>query len=119
MVSLDELAAERGAPAYLRMDNGPELIAYVLADWCRFSKTGAIIVDPGCPWQNPWGESFNGRLRDDLLNSWQFCIVFEAEVITEDWRVEYNCERPHSALGMLSPVEFVKAWTDKFNGPML
>jgi putative transposase len=64
-------------------------------------------------------ESFNGRLRDELLNSSQFGSVLEAKVVIEDWRTEYNCERPHSALGMLSPAEFAKAWAEKYNQPQL
>ena len=112
---LERLAAERGAPAYLRLDNGPELIAYALADWCRFNGSGTIFIDPGCPWQNPFIESFNGRLRDELLNSCQFGTLLEARVLLEDWRTEYNWDRPHSSLGMLSPAEFVQAWLTKQN----
>jgi len=101
---LERLAAERGAPAFLRLDNGPELIAYALADWCRFNGAGSVFIDPGCPWQNSWVESFNGRLRDEILNSCQFGSVLEAQVVLEDWRSEYNNEktaqRPaHAQLG--------------------
>jgi putative transposase len=67
------------------------------------------------PWQNAWCESFNGRLRDELLNQCQFGTLLEARVLLEDWRTEYNYDRPHSALGMLSPVEFAKTWTTKYN----
>jgi putative transposase len=112
---LEKLAAERGAPAYVRFDNGPEFIAHAIADWCRFSGTGSIFIDPGSPWQNAWCESFNGRLRDEMLNQAQFSCLLEAQVLLEDWRREYNYERPHSALGMLSPAEFTKAWTTKQN----
>ena len=58
---LERLAAERGAPAYVRFDHGPEFIAYAVADWCRFNGTGTVFIDPGSPWQNAWIESFNGR----------------------------------------------------------
>jgi putative transposase len=112
---LERLVGERGAPAYLRLDNGPELIAYALADWCRFNGAGSVFIDPGCPWQNAWVESFNGRLRDEFLNSCQFGSVLEAQVLLEDWRAEYNSARPHSALGMLSPAKFATAWAEKFN----
>ncbi len=115
VATLEALATKRGAPKYLRMDNGPELVAHALADWCRFNGSGSIFIDPGCPWQNPWCESFNGRLRGELLNTCQFSSVLEAQVLLDDWRTEYNYDRPHSALGMLSPIEFAKAWTDKFN----
>jgi putative transposase len=86
-----------------------------LADWCRFNGTGCLFIDPGSPWQNPWVESFNGRLRDEFLNGHQFSSLLEAKVLLEDWRVEYNCERPHSALGMLTPAEFAEAWATKHN----
>ena len=94
MATLDELAAKRGAPKYLRMDNGPELVAYAVSDWCRFAGTGSIFIDPGCPWQNAWVESFNGRLRDELLNCHQFTSLLEARVLLEDWRTDYNYETP-------------------------
>jgi len=107
---LDRLAAERGAPAFVRFDHGPEFIAYALADWCRFNSTGTIFIDPGSPWQNAWVESFNGRLRDEFLNGQRFETLLEAQVLLEDWRIDYNMNRPHSAHGWLSPVEFVEAW---------
>jgi len=116
---LDKLVQERGAPVYVRFDNGPEFIAHAIADWCRFAGTGAVFIDPGCPWQNAWIESFNGRLRDELLNICQFGSLLEARVLLEDWRNVYNYERPHSALGMLSPVEFARAWTERHNQQQL
>gem|GEM_PF-3304307 len=70
----------------MRFDNGPEFIALAVADWCRFNSVGSIFIDPGSPWQN--AESFNGRLRDELLNGWRFDNLLEAKVIIEDWRVE-------------------------------
>jgi len=103
---LERLAQERGAPAYLRFDHGPEFIAYAVADWCRFNKTGTVFIDPGSPWQNAWVESFNGRLRDEFLNGQIFEHVLEAQVLIEGWRIEYNTERPHSALGYKTPAEF-------------
>ena len=81
---LDRLAVERGAPVFVRFDNGPEFIAHALDDWCRFNGTGAMFIDPGSPWQNAWIESFNGRLRDELLNGWRFDSLLEARVIIED-----------------------------------
>ena len=66
---LDRLAAQRGAPEFLRMDNGPELTANALRDWCRFSAAGTAYIEPGSPWENPFIESFNGKLRDELLTS--------------------------------------------------
>jgi putative transposase len=107
---LERLAAERGAPAYVRFDHGPEFIAYALSDWCRFNGTDTVFIDPGSPWQNGWIESFNGRLRDEYLNGQRFDSLREAQVLLEDWRIDYNMNRPHSAHGWLTPVEFVEAW---------
>src|SRR3954452_8655562 len=70
------------------------------------------FIDPGSPWQNVWIESFNGRLRDELLNSWQFDSLLEARVIIEDWRIDYNDNRPHTAHGDLTPTEFARTWTN-------
>ena len=88
----------------------PEFIAYAVADWCRFNGTDTVFIDPGSPWQNAWIESFNGRVRDEYLNGQIFETVLEARVLLEDWRIDYNCNRPHSAHGWRSPVEFVEAW---------
>ncbi|GFG90925.1 integrase core domain-containing protein [Mycobacterium bourgelatii] len=100
-----------GAPAYVRFDNGPEFIAHAVNDWCRFNGTGSLFIDPGSPWQNAWIESFNGRLRDELLNSWRFDSLQEAQIIIEDWRIDYNANRPHSAHNGLTPAEFALQWT--------
>jgi putative transposase len=108
---LDRLALQHGAPAYLRFDNGPEFVAQAVNDWCRFNSAGSLFIDPGSPWQNAWVESFNGRLRDELLNLWHFDSLLEARVITEDWRRDYNTNRPHSAHGELTPTEFALQWT--------
>jgi putative transposase len=110
---LERLAAERGAPAYVRFDHGPEFIAYAVSDWCRFSGTNTVFIDPGSPWQNAWIESFNGRLRDEFLNGQQFDSLLEAKVLLADWRIDYNINRPHSAHGWLTPVEFVEVWLSK------
>jgi putative transposase len=88
------------------MDNGPELIAWALRDWCRLAGTKTPYIEPGSPWENPFVESFNGRVRDELLNGEDFATLTEAQVIVEAWRVEYNTERPHSALFGLTPVEY-------------
>ncbi len=109
---LDRLAGERGGPpVYVRMDNGPELASHAIADWCRFTGTGSVFIDPGSPWQNAWIESFNGKFRDELLNGWQFDSLLEARVIIEDWRIDYNWNRPHTAHGDLTPSEFAAKWT--------
>jgi putative transposase len=116
---LDRLAKERGAPVYVRFDNGPEFVAYAVADWCRFNGTDTVFIDPGSPWQNAWVESFNGRMRDEHLNGQVFDSLLEAQVLTEDWRIDYNNNRPHSAHGWLTPVEFVEAWFHQHQQPQL
>jgi putative transposase len=111
---LDRLAWQRGGPpAFIRFDNGPEFVAHAVADWARECGTATVFIDPGSPWQNAWIESFNGRLRDELLNGWQFDSLLEAQVLTEDWRVDYNTNRPHSSLNGLTPTEFATAWTTR------
>jgi len=86
-------------------------VARAVNDWCRFDGAGSLFIDPGSPWQNAWIESFNGRLRDELLNSWHFDSLLEARVIIEDWRCDYNANRSHSAHGELTPTEFALQWT--------
>ena len=78
---LDRLRLERGVPQYVRFDNGPEFIAGAVADWCRFNTVDTVFIDPGSPWQNAWIESFNGKLRDELLNLWRFDSLLEARVL--------------------------------------
>ena len=90
------LAAAR--PAVVRCDNGPELTAHALRDWCRFSGTDTAFIEPGAPWQNAYVESFNARVRDELLDVEQFTCLAEARVVIDDWRQDYNHHRPHSAL---------------------
>ena len=92
------LAATGRVPAFIRCDNGPELTANALRDWCRFSGAGSAYIEPGSPWQNPYVESFGSRIRDELLAVEQFSCLAEAKVMVEDWREDYNERRPHSAL---------------------
>ncbi len=109
---LERLVADRGAPTYLRADNGPEMIAWTLRDYCRLKGTRTAYIEPGSPWENPFVESFNGRLRDELLNIEEFACLTEAKVIIEDWRIQYNTYRPHSALGGLTPAEYAERETN-------
>lgn len=118
---LEGLVKERGAtPTNIRCDNGPELTAGALRDWCRQSGTDTAYIDPGSPWQNPYVESFNARVRDELLDVELFGSLAEAQVLTEDWRIDHNMNHPHSALGMMSPTDFAASWRqgDQDNGPI-
>jgi putative transposase len=111
VAELDRLIIQRGiAPEHIRCDNGPELTANALRDWCRFSGAGSAYIDPGSPWQNPYVESFNSRVRDELLDGELFYTLTEAQVMVGDWREDYNERRPHSALGMKAPARFARAW---------
>jgi putative transposase len=94
VVVLESLVAAKGpAPEFIRMDNGPELTANALRDWCRFSESGSVYIEPGSPWENPFIESFNGKLRDELLNVEASETLLEAQVLAEDFRIEYNTAR--------------------------
>ena len=109
---LDRLVTERQTtPRFIRCDNGPELTANALRDWCRFTGAGTSYIEPGAPWQNPYVESIGSRQRDELLTVEAFSSLLEAQVLVEDWRIEYNTLRPHSALGYLTPTDYAKAWT--------
>ena len=103
---LSKVMAERGVPAYLRSDNGPELVAHRVKEWLAAQGTQTLYIEPGSPWQNARGESFNGRLRDECLNIEWFYGLREAQVMVENWRRFYNEERPHSSLNYRTPVEF-------------
>jgi putative transposase len=111
VAALQRLVSERGCPENVRCDNGPELTAHALKDWCTETTVTTSYIEPGAPWQNPFAESFNARVRDELLNMEEFSCLAEAQILTEDWRQDYNREHPHSALGMKSPSAFAAAWT--------
>ena len=107
----EELVEKREVtPRSIRCDNGPELISAALQDWCRFNGVTTSYIEPGAPWQNAYVESFNGKLRDELLNLESFDSLFEAQVLIEDWRQEYNHYRPHQSLRYLTPAEFARRW---------
>ncbi len=108
---LAALVAERGAPTHIRCDNGPEMTAHALIDWCVSQSAATSYIDPGAPWQNAFVESFHSRVRDELLNLELFSCLAEARVLIEDWREDYNQRRPHSSLGRKAPAAFAAAWT--------
>lgn len=106
---LEELISEHGAPAYIRSDNGPEFIAYAIRDWLAAHGIRTHYITPGSPWEQAYVESFHDKLRDELLNREIFANLSEAETMLEDWRNEYNDERPHSSLDYLTPNEYARA----------
>lgn len=110
-------AMERyGKPSYIRSDNGPEFIAHAIGNWLKAEAVGTIYIAPGSPWENAYIESFHDKLRDELLNRELFGSVREAQVILEQWRREYNEERPHSSLGYLTPAEYAEIFSNQSDG---
>jgi putative transposase len=108
---LARLVAARGAPAFLRSDNGPEFVVQALQDWLRVEGIQSAYIAPGKPWQNGANESFNGKFRDECLDAEWFPTRREARVVVESWRRHYNDERPHSSLGYRTPSEFAQTAT--------
>jgi putative transposase len=117
--TLDRLFAERGAPRFIRSDNGPEFIAQAVKRWLAASGVETLYIEPGAPWENAYSETFISRMRDELLDREEFANLNEAKVLAEDYREHYNHNRPHGALGYLTPVEFaaIEALADQGSGP--
>ncbi len=105
---LTELFCTRGVPVHLRSDNGPEFIARILRRWLDKLNVKPLFIEPGSPWENGYIESFNGKMRDELLNGEIFYTLKEAQILIERWRKEYNYIRPHSSLGYRPPAP--QAW---------
>lgn len=106
---LDQLVAQRGAPEFIRSDNGPEFVANAVKDWIAEKGFKTLFIKPGSPWQNCYSESFNARFRDEFLNVESFSSLLEAKVLGGEHRDKYNRRRPHSSLGDLTPIEFAEA----------
>jgi transposase InsO family protein len=100
---LDGAARFRGYPLAVRTDNGPEFIATAVKDWLAQIGVQTLYITPGSPWENGYCESFNGSLRDELLNGEIFYSLAEAQILIEAWRRHYNTVRPHSSLGYRLP----------------
>jgi putative transposase len=104
------VALRERTPEQIRCDNGPELVAETLKEWCRFAGVTTNYIEPGAPWQNPYVESFNGHLRRELLDLESFNSLYEAQILLEDWRQEYNQQRPHQSLNYQTPAAFARHW---------
>jgi len=98
----------RGIPEHIRSDNGPEFTARATRNWLKRLNVKTLSIEPGSPWENGYIESFNGKLRDELLNREIFTTLTEAMVLINDWRKEYNQVRPHSSLGYRPPAPETK-----------
>jgi transposase InsO family protein len=109
LACLAELFIERGPPEHIRSDNGPEFTAEMVREWLRRVGVRTLFIEPGSPWENGYNESFNGKLRDELLNGEIFYTLREAQVVIEIWRREYNQVRPHSSLGYRPPAPNTRA----------
>lgn len=96
--------------AFLRTDNGPEFVAEALWDWIGTVGAKTAYIEPGSPWENGYCESFNGKLRDELLNGEIFYTLKEAQIVIENWRRHYNTVRPHSSLGCRPPAPEALVW---------
>jgi len=101
--TLAAVMTTQGIPAHLRSDNGSEFIAKELRKWLGGVGAAPLYIEPGSPWENGYCESFNGKLRDECLNGEIFYSLREAQIVIEQWRIEYNTRRPHSALGYRPP----------------
>ena len=106
---LDHVAIERGRPAAMLSDNGPEFTSRVLEAWALENRVRQDFIEPGKPQQNAYVESFNGRLREECLNTQWFTSLADARRKLEAWRQDYNHERPHSSLGYQTPVEAARS----------
>lgn len=115
--ALAELARYRGLPGYIRSDNGPEFIAEAVRKWLERANVKTLYIEPGAPWENGYGETFNGKLRDELLNTEIFTSLLEAKVLAADWKEHYNHERPHGAIGYLTPTEYRRSLEAAAAGP--
>jgi putative transposase len=100
---LAKLMLKHGIPGHIRSDNGPEFVAKVVREWLHRLGVETLFIEPGSPWENGYIESFNGKLRDELLNGEIFYTLHEARVLIEMWRRHYNQVRPHSSLGYRPP----------------
>ena len=100
---MSELFILKGVPDHIRSDNGPEMTAAAVREWLRKVGVKTLYIEPGSPWENGYCESFNGKLRDELLDREVFYSLKEVQVLTEQWRREYNQVRPHSSLGYRPP----------------
>lgn len=112
---LEKLVTERGCPSIIRCDNGPEFISHKLEQWCsdESRRINLQFIQPGRPMQNAYIERNNGSMRRELLNAYLFTSLAEVRILSEEWREDYNSERPHKSLGYLSPLKYAEMHKSK------
>jgi len=110
---LDTLALERGLPQAITVDNGTEYTSKIIQQWSKEKAVHLDYIAPGRPMENGYIESFNGKFREECLNQNWFQNMSEASIIIEAWRKDYNNNRPHSALGYLTPNEYLRSKTEE------
>jgi transposase InsO family protein len=110
LYTLSELFLEHGLPEHIRSDNGPEFAATAIREWLTELGVTTLFIEPSSPWENGYTESFNGKLRDALVDGELFCTLKEAQILIEKWRREYNHLRSHGALGGRPPAPETIAW---------
>ncbi|MFT4155617.1 IS3 family transposase [Parafilimonas sp.] len=103
---LEQLVIQKGKPGNIRCDNGPEFIAHSLQDWCKEKQITLQYIQPGKPMQNAYIERKNGSIRRELLNAYLFSSLSEVRIMAEEWRIDYNTQRPHKALQYMTPGEY-------------
>jgi transposase InsO family protein len=112
------LFAVRGCPGYIRSDNGPEFVSNAVKKWLDKSGVETLYIAPGSPWENGYIESFNSRLRDELLNGELFLSVDELRYVADRWRMDYNHYRPHSSLDYMAPAAFAAMRLEQGSGSL-
>jgi putative transposase len=107
------LFAVRGCPAYIRSDNGPEFVSKIVQNWIKNCGVDTLYIAPGSPWENGYVESFNSKLRDELLNRELFLHIDELRYVVDRWRMDYNHYRPHSSLNYMAPAAFAAMYLEQ------
>jgi len=108
--TLNKLVAQRGKPANIRTDNGPEFISHLLQLWCEKHQITLQYIQLGKPTQNTFIERKNGSMRWALLNAYMFYSLAEVRAMSEEWRIDYNTGRPHKSLSFISPLKYAEQW---------
>jgi putative transposase len=108
----------RGCPKYIRSDNGPEFVSKTVQKWLEVSSVNTLYVASGSPWENGYVESFNSKLRDELLNRELFLHIDELRYVADRWRLDYNHYRPHSSLDYMAPAAFAAKCFEEGSAPL-